>query len=256
MVHKEPVFATDLDLEILFKFLFPPTLEHPESTGRLDLFARYGPLDFNGQLRAGAQGFHVVCNHEIKGMVKELYREELFRLLARPRETVAVVMESLLKKALKHVYSREELRLMFANTPQDSQGKMTFADIQKVILSDFGRRMDTLIQGGTLSPSIIRPLPYQSKQAEILSSLQKKKKLEPPEEFLVSTHLLHQNTSQITTIGEVNNAQSMKLNTRILRDKGGVDDAWDRYCCIRGSLRGTYVTPHTQLPPPGPIEEY
>ena len=30
-------------LEDLFKFIYPPNLDHSNSTGRLDLFAMYGP---------------------------------------------------------------------------------------------------------------------------------------------------------------------------------------------------------------------
>jgi nucleoside diphosphate kinase len=33
-----------VSLDTIFKFLFPPNLEHANSTGRLDLFALYGPI--------------------------------------------------------------------------------------------------------------------------------------------------------------------------------------------------------------------
>ncbi len=35
---------TKVSIETIFKFLFPPNLEHANSTGRLDLFALYGPI--------------------------------------------------------------------------------------------------------------------------------------------------------------------------------------------------------------------
>ena len=35
---------TKISLEMIFKFLYPPNLEHANSTGRLDLIALYGPI--------------------------------------------------------------------------------------------------------------------------------------------------------------------------------------------------------------------
>lgn len=44
--EKPPVFSyekTKVNLENILQFMFPPNLEHSNSTGRLDLFALYGP---------------------------------------------------------------------------------------------------------------------------------------------------------------------------------------------------------------------
>lgn len=35
---------TKIDLDLVLKWLFPPNLEHANSTGRLDLLAMYGPI--------------------------------------------------------------------------------------------------------------------------------------------------------------------------------------------------------------------
>jgi len=35
---------TKISLDMIYKFLFPPNLEHANSTGRLDLLALYGPI--------------------------------------------------------------------------------------------------------------------------------------------------------------------------------------------------------------------
>jgi len=35
---------TKIPMEMIHKFLFPPNLEHADSTGRLDLLALYGPI--------------------------------------------------------------------------------------------------------------------------------------------------------------------------------------------------------------------
>jgi hypothetical protein len=45
--EKPPEFEyirTKLNMEMILKFLFPPNLEHANSTGRLDLLALYGPV--------------------------------------------------------------------------------------------------------------------------------------------------------------------------------------------------------------------
>ena len=45
--EKPPEFEyirTKLNMEMILKFLFPPNLEHANSTGRLDILALYGPV--------------------------------------------------------------------------------------------------------------------------------------------------------------------------------------------------------------------
>jgi len=45
--EKPPLFEwvrTKVTIETILKFLFPPNLEHSNTTGRLDLFALYGPV--------------------------------------------------------------------------------------------------------------------------------------------------------------------------------------------------------------------
>jgi hypothetical protein len=42
-----PTFTYDIqkiELEALFKFLYPPNIEHPRINSRLDVFALYGPV--------------------------------------------------------------------------------------------------------------------------------------------------------------------------------------------------------------------
>ena len=53
----------------LMRFLFPPHLEQAESTGRLDIFAHYGPVDDEGWLRAGMCQRHKTQDHEIRKMI-------------------------------------------------------------------------------------------------------------------------------------------------------------------------------------------
>ena len=47
------MLSAKVSMEQLYKFLFPPSVQHPLSTGRLFVFALYGPLDRDSLLRAG-----------------------------------------------------------------------------------------------------------------------------------------------------------------------------------------------------------
>lgn len=60
---REPPFVYDdykVSLETLMKFLFPPHLEHPDVTGRLDIFAVYGPVVNSHSVDLGC--FCSTCN--------------------------------------------------------------------------------------------------------------------------------------------------------------------------------------------------
>ncbi len=52
ILKKLPVRRVRWDAFI--EFLFPAHLEHPESTGRMDVFAWYGPVDDDGKLRCAS----------------------------------------------------------------------------------------------------------------------------------------------------------------------------------------------------------
>ena len=45
-------------------------------------------MDDEGNLRSGPQGKHVMTNLEVRQMIAEINREQLYSLIARPRETV------------------------------------------------------------------------------------------------------------------------------------------------------------------------
>ena len=83
----------------LMHFLFPAHLEHPESTGRLDVFAYYGPCDDAGNLRGGFLGRHCHTDLEVRHMIWKLNRETLESLFTQPKETIATMVNELLPKA-------------------------------------------------------------------------------------------------------------------------------------------------------------
>merc|ERR1719158_1613146 len=132
--------ADGVKMEALLSFLFPAHLEHPESTGRLDLFAYYGPCDDAGKLRGGPSGHHVHTDLEIRQMITELNKEHLNSLISRPRETVETMVNEILPKSVSHHYTEREIMKMFVGISPDDSGRYKFGDMQTVILADQRRR--------------------------------------------------------------------------------------------------------------------
>lgn len=64
----------------LLDFIFPHSLQHPLSTGRLYAFGMFGPLDENGKLRAGQNGRRVVSAWEIDTMCLQFEREDILQV--------------------------------------------------------------------------------------------------------------------------------------------------------------------------------
>ena len=175
----------------LMQFLFPAHLEHPESTGRLDVFAHYGPCDDNGDLRGGFLGRHVHTDLEVRHMIWKLNRETLESLFTQPKETVAAMVEELLPKANRHHYTDKEIVKLFATICPDSDGRVQFADLQNIILKDQRRRFVTLIKGGEIGKPTRCPIPYQTQPAKDLTYITRAKKVRNCEEYLVVAKNLH-----------------------------------------------------------------
>lgn len=69
-----------VDVQQLLDFIFPKSLQHPLSTGRLFAFAMYGPLDLDANLRSGHNGHRVVSTWEIDTMCLQFEREDLLQV--------------------------------------------------------------------------------------------------------------------------------------------------------------------------------
>jgi hypothetical protein len=225
----------------LMKFLFPSHLEHPESTGRLDIFAHYGSVDEDGYLRGGSQGNHIHTDLEIRQMIKELNRETLLGLLGRPRETVETMINELLPKAIAHHYTEREVNVLFGGVSEDENGRRSFADLQRVVLADQRRRLLTLIRGGEIFRSSRKAIPYQTKPAEILTAMTRKTKLLPNQEFIVRTKKLHAQAQLIAPLEQQNLSQQLAANVQLTTGLGDVNDRWDRYCALRRTGKVSYV---------------
>merc|ERR1719326_2570672 len=186
MAHGAHQQIPGVNMAALMKFLFPAHLEHPESTGRLDVFGHFGSVDENGYLRGGPKGNHIHTDLEIRQMIKELNREQLLALLGRPKETVETMIQELLPKAIAHHYTEREIVVLFGGVSEDENGRRSFADLQRVVLADQRRRLLTLIRGGEIFRA--------SRKAKLL----------PNQEFIVLTKKLHAQAGLIAPLEQQN----------------------------------------------------
>lgn len=238
-VEKMPEGVT---MKALMAFLFPPHLEHPESTGRLDLFAYYGPCDDNGKLRGGPGGYHFHTDLEIRHMITELNKDNLYSLISRPRETVETMVNEILPKAVSHHYTEKDIIRLFAGISPDDSGRYKFGDMQNVVIKDQRQRLLTLIKGGEIAKAARRAIPFQSKPAYVLQSITRKKKLRANEESECLKKRMNAYSSMCAPLEQQNLSSAIAGNVLMVRSIGDVDDRWDRYCALRRTGKVSYVT--------------
>lgn len=244
----------------LMLFVFPSSLEHPESTGRLELFARYGPVDNAGRLRGGIAGSHVHTDLEIRQMIRHETREMLFSLFKKPRETVEVIVDGLMPAAMEYNYTWNEVKQLlkpcFQAALESESGKLIFRDMQKIILQSQTSRLQVLIKEGRLSKERGPRVPFQSKAAENLLGPVSKKKLNDQEEHHFKTIRLNRFGTLVAGLEDQNLQGQVGPNTILCRTLGDVDDKWDRYCAVRRVGKSSYVKarnePHTGV---GPMDD-
>jgi hypothetical protein len=233
------------------KFLFPSNLEHPESTGRLMLFAKYGPVDENGRLHGGRGGKHVHTDAEIRLMIKNETTEALYGMFTKPRDTVELIVEQLLPVALRHNYTQSEIKRMLKEVPLDSDARMDYACLQELILENEEKRLQMLVKGG--AKAIIKErgavVPYQSKPAEKLLAITKRRPLTHQEEQVATLKKLSTGCTLIAGLEEQSLTKQMQSNVQLIRGLGPVSDRWDRYCSLRKSGKASYVEAKNELRP-------
>lgn len=62
------------------QFLFPPHLQKPRSTGRLYIFAKYGPLQSNGKLSGGYRRERPMTDSELNVLIENIEEEDELRV--------------------------------------------------------------------------------------------------------------------------------------------------------------------------------
>eukprot|EP00933_Yihiella_yeosuensis_P056570 TRINITY_DN5584_c0_g1_i1.p1 TRINITY_DN5584_c0_g1~~TRINITY_DN5584_c0_g1_i1.p1 ORF type:complete len:338 (+),score=70.00 TRINITY_DN5584_c0_g1_i1:72-1085(+) len=230
-------------------FVFPTTLEHPESTGRMELFARYGPVDQDGKLRGGISGSHVHSDLEIRQMITHETREMLFALFKKPRETVEVIVDALLPRALHQNLTSHEIKHLLKDVPIISGNRMSFPAMQSIILEHQKNRLKELLKDQGPPKERGPVVPYQNKAAKALMAPLMKKKLNDPEVERIKQKRLHSTCTLIASMEDQNLQQQLLANTVLARGPGDTNDRWDRYCAISRAGRASYVQarnqPHT-----------
>jgi len=228
-------------LDRMMLMVFPPHVEHPESTGRLELFALYGPTDDDGRLRGGIRGSHVHTDLEIRRMIQHETREALFSLFKRPRATVESIVDTLMPLAMSHNYTQIEVRKLLRDVPVEADGGMDFEVLQEVILASQRRRLEALINDGVAKKERGHKVPYQSKARDHLLAPIMKKKYNEQEEQLGKQKRAQNYCSLVAGLDEQNMSIQLAANVTLVRGLGRVDDKWDRYCALRRVGKASYV---------------
>lgn len=232
----------------LMLFAFPPNQEHPEALGRLEIFARYGPTDENGQLRGGIGGFHGHTDPEIHQMIRECTSEAFFKVLKRPRNQAEVLVDAVLPLALEENITRGEIRKLLSNVPKDANGRMDFTVLQDTVLANQRHRLQAIIKHGPQEKKERElKVPFQCKQADALLAITRKKKLTAGEESWAQGKRLHAYATQLALLQDCREkAAQVNMNVSLCRHRGDVSDKWDRYCAVRKTGRSGYVKARNQ----------
>jgi len=217
----------------LRNFVFTSNLEHPESTGRLELFARYGPTDEHGILRGGIAGTHAHTDHEIHQMILRNCREALSSHGARDSE-----IDFLMPLAMAQNYTEPQVKRLLRRVPRISD-RLNFSVMQDVILESQEQRLRLLLEGRSQQPGM--SLPFQSRPAASLMASMRKKKLNEVEEQFYKQKLCNNYCALVAPIEKQNGGSQLVANVTMCRSLGGVEDRWDRYCAIRRAGRASYV---------------
>ncbi|KAL3671150.1 hypothetical protein V7S43_004331 [Phytophthora oleae] len=152
-----------MGLDQLLNFLFPGHLQHPNSAGRLFVFGLYGPLDARSRLRSGESGLHVVTDRELTTMSARMEREDILAvygmcsLSQEEEEEVVRQVDHLLKRFPQ--YTPRDIETLFAPLPRDSDGNMSFHDMQRAVMKERLRRV--LCMKERLHPALAEPLRNQ-----------------------------------------------------------------------------------------------
>lgn len=129
--------SAQVDLDQLLNFIFPPQIQHPNSAGRLFVFALYGPLDTKARLRSGEKGLHVVTDQEVKTMSHRMEREDILAvygmcsLSQEEEEEVIRQVDHMLKNFPQ--YTKRDITALFYALPRDANDQFNFHAMQAYV---------------------------------------------------------------------------------------------------------------------------
>lgn len=273
--------AQMVDLEAVKRFIFPETLQHAMSTGRLFAFGLYGPLDADACLRSGHKGQHVVTRWELDTMCRQFEREDILQvytlkgqshsnLSEAQAEELLAQADSRLKvakgKAMMRQITREEVDDLFASLERDTKGRLNFHKMQHAIME---YRQDCISRNKVVFPRITsmkkkKGLSETGAKAssKLMLSDQKLRArtkglsadIAPRSMFLadagmnnmdVASHTNRLLSTKAFTICNIadGNSSSLTANVRLIRAENEQSGRtkWDANCAKRGSHMGSFV---------------
>lgn len=237
-----------VSMQSLLRFLYPSNLENPDSTGRLELFAQFGPTDEDGRLRGGSGGVHIHSDSELAQMASHACREALFELFApRPRSSVEAIVETLHKVAMSQRYSEQDVHRILRDVEPDKFGRSNFSKMQDAILASQQKRLAALVARAQAGKPVLPPkerppkVLFQSRSAAHLMQPSEKKKLNFAEEMSKESKRLNSYAHMVAPLELQNQALGVRSSVVLVRGPGDVHDRWDRYCALRRTGRSSYV---------------
>lgn len=156
-----------ISMEQVLAFCFPERGALTDSClGRVDVLAKFGPLDSEGRLRGGSFGSHQLQIGEVKQMALDIHARRWSQLLKR--EYVDDVVPHTLGidvKTGRSVFGREDLRQILLRSVDrrrrsDDNPMLEFRRLQAVVLGNVDARFQAALSriklGRSLSPRLGR----------------------------------------------------------------------------------------------------
>ncbi|CAK9088247.1 unnamed protein product [Durusdinium trenchii] len=183
-------------------------------------------------------------------MIHHETREMLFTLFKKPRETVEVIVDSLMPAAMVYNYTWQEVKHLLRPCFQEmgsNGGKLHFAHLQKIVLQNQRARLQALLKDKNSAYKERGPKnPFQSKPQHALLAPIAKKQLNSQEEQHWRRTRLQRFCTVLAEMEDQNLQQQLVSNVILCRNPGDVEDRWDRYCALRRVGKATYVKARNQ----------
>lgn len=81
------------------------------------------------------------------------------------------MVKELVPKAVSHCYSGPEIRRLLSSVAADSEGRLSFRELQDVVLKDQRRRLLTLMDGGSIVTEPRKQIAFQTEPGYILTQV-------------------------------------------------------------------------------------
>lgn len=166
-----------LNLDKVLSFCFPTrTLEGESPLGRLEVLARFGPLDSDGQLRSGYRGDHVLTAGEVKQMTYDLHARRWQKKLKRDFvDDLVLCTLGVDPTSKRSAYSPKDVRAILSDvTKDDDHSAIELSQLQDAVLtyvkSRFRNAYNSVIHGRPLVARMDNPV----KEMEHALALRKK----------------------------------------------------------------------------------